>query len=57
MEETKLPREEMLGEPRKANLGGLSQIAGGPLHPLPDLHIYFACPFLQCLPPRRAGLV
>lgn len=33
IEEAKLPRKEMMGEPRKVNLGGLSQIAGGLLHP------------------------
>lgn len=50
MEEAKPPREEM-----KANLGGLSQMAGGPFTQLSDLHVDFACPFLQCLPPPRAG--
>lgn len=52
MEEAKPPRAEM-----KANLGGLSQMAGGPFTQLSDLHVDFACPFLQCLPPPRAGPV
>lgn len=55
MEEAKLRREEMIGEPRKANLGGLSQIAGGPFTQLSDLHKYFACPSVSAAP--RAGLV